>query len=105
MSWVICCGISNRCRSSLLTTSMRRVNGRLNYPIKSALDNVLSSVMMADNDANIIYLNKTAERLFQDAEEDIRHDLLTSMPVSCWAPVSDQFHRTRSINGDADGAR
>ena len=31
--------------------------------------------MMADNDANIIYMNKTVEKLFRDAEEDIRQDL------------------------------
>jgi len=43
--------------------------------IKTALDNVSSSVMMADNDGNIIYMNKTVEALFRQVQEDIRRDL------------------------------
>ena len=61
--------------------------------IKSALDNVSSSVMMADNDANIIYLNKTAERLFRDAEEDIRHDLPDFDAGVLLGASIDQFHK------------
>jgi len=43
--------------------------------IKTALDNVSSAVMMADNDANIIYMNKTVMSLFRDAQDDIREQL------------------------------
>jgi len=42
--------------------------------IKTALDNVSSSVMMADQKFNIIYMNKAVQRLFKNAEQDIRLD-------------------------------
>ena len=61
--------------------------------IKSALDNVSSSVMMADNDANIIYMNKTVEKLFRDAEEDIRQDLPDFDAAVLLGANIDQFHK------------
>ncbi len=43
--------------------------------IKTALDNVSSCVMMADNERNIVYMNKTVRSLFEVAEADIRSQL------------------------------
>ena len=43
-----------------------------NVRIRTALDNVSSSVMVADKDYNIIYFNKTLESMFRDAEKDLR---------------------------------
>ena len=43
--------------------------------IKNALDNVGASVMMADNEKNIIYCNKRVKKLFELAESDIQKDL------------------------------
>ncbi len=43
--------------------------------IRMALDNVSSSVMMADNERNIIYLNFAADKLFSEAEADFRKEL------------------------------
>ena len=40
--------------------------------IRMALDNVSSSVMMADNERKIIYLNHAAGKLFSEADADIR---------------------------------
>lgn len=40
--------------------------------IKVALDNVTSSVMMADNNGNIIYVNEAVIEMFNTAQEDIR---------------------------------
>jgi methyl-accepting chemotaxis protein len=37
--------------------------------INEALDNVTTSVLIADNDYNIIYLNKAAQRLFKEQEQ------------------------------------
>ena len=48
---------------------------RENLRIRTALDNVSSSVMLADPDRNIIYMNKTAKHLFIAAEKDIQKDL------------------------------
>ncbi len=54
---------------------MERRFARENLRIRTALDNVSSSVMLADPDRNIIYMNKTAENLFVNAEKDIQKDL------------------------------
>ena len=46
-----------------------------NLRIRTALDNVSSSVMVADTDYNIIYMNKTVERMFHDIEDDLRDEI------------------------------
>ena len=54
---------------------MEREFAQENLQIRTALDNVSSSVMLADPGRNIIYMNKTAQRLFTEAEKDIQKDL------------------------------
>ena len=46
-----------------------------NARIKSALDRASASVMLADSNLDIIYLNEAAVRLFRDAQADFRRDL------------------------------
>ena len=43
-----------------------------NLRIRTALDNVSSSVMVADADFNIIYCNKTLSTMFKNAERELR---------------------------------
>ncbi len=43
--------------------------------IKVALDNVSANVMMADNERNIVYVNKAVLDMFRKAEGDIRRQL------------------------------
>lgn len=62
--------------------------------IKSALDNVSSPVMMADNDAKIIYLNETAGALFREAENDIRRDLPAFDASALLGADIDLFHKS-----------
>lgn len=64
--------------------------------IKTALDNVSSSVMMADPELNIIYMNKTVEQLFKDAESDIRKDLPEFDASVLLGSNIDQFHKNPS---------
>ena len=52
-----------------------RVTAAANARIKQALDTVKASVMMADAHNQIIYLNDTAQKMFAEAERDIRNDL------------------------------
>ncbi len=66
---------------------------RENSRIRSALDNVSTSVMLADNDRNIIYLNKTAQTLFSDNEADFREDLPDFDASSLLGSNIDQFHK------------
>ncbi len=64
--------------------------------IKTALDNVSSSVMMADNDGTIVYMNKTVEALFREAEEDIRKELPEFDATRLLGANIDRFHRDPS---------
>lgn len=47
----------------------------INMRIKIALDNVSSNVMVADNNRNIIYMNKSASVMFKLAEAGIKKEL------------------------------
>eukprot|EP01026_Neomeris_dumetosa_P066563 TRINITY_DN64528_c0_g1_i9.p3 TRINITY_DN64528_c0_g1~~TRINITY_DN64528_c0_g1_i9.p3 ORF type:complete len:132 (-),score=16.13 TRINITY_DN64528_c0_g1_i9:64-459(-) len=46
-----------------------------NARVKEALDNVTTNVMIADADANIIYLNKSVYEMMKVAEDDIKKQL------------------------------
>jgi methyl-accepting chemotaxis protein len=64
-----------------------------NLRIRVALDNVSSSVMMADNQRRILYLNQAAEDLFSAAEQDIRADLPGFDARALVGASIDRFHR------------
>ncbi len=66
---------------------------RENLRIRTALDNVSSSVMLADPDRNIIYMNKTAAELFINAEQDIQKDLPNFDAHKLMNSNIDQFHQ------------
>lgn len=61
--------------------------------IKQALDNVQSCVMVANNELNIIYLNKAVVEMFENAEADIRTQLPNFAANSLLGANIDQFHR------------
>lgn len=61
--------------------------------IKVALDNVNSSVMMADNRGDIIYMNEAVAALFKTAEEDIRADLPDFDADKLLGTNFDEFHK------------
>jgi len=64
--------------------------------IKTALDNVSTSVMMADPECNIIYLNETAKTLFEEAESDLRQDLPDFNASELLGSSIDTFHKDPS---------
>jgi HAMP domain-containing protein len=61
--------------------------------VRMALDNVSSSVMMADNQRRIFYLNIAAQQLFQETEPDIRKDLPNFDSANLVGGSIDDFHR------------
>ena len=71
-----------------------RVTAASNLRLRVALDNVSSSVMVADQDHEIIYLNETAQRLFAAAESDIRADLPRFSANALVGSRVDVFSRT-----------
>lgn len=64
--------------------------------IQVALDNVSSSVMMADNERTILYLNHAAQDLFKQAEADIQSELPKFQTASLLGTSIDVFHTTAS---------
>jgi len=67
-----------------------------NLRIKIALDNVASSVMMADTERRIIYANKAAVNLFQQAQADIRKQLPNFDASKLLGASIDDFHKNPS---------
>lgn len=64
-----------------------------NLQIRTALDNVTSNVMLANTDREIIYLNKSVEKLFMEAEKDIRSDLPDFDAAKLLGTNIDGFHK------------
>ena len=64
-----------------------------NLRIKIALDNCSTNVMIADNDRNIIYINKSVLATMQGAESDIRKALPNFTASRLIGSNIDQFHK------------
>jgi hypothetical protein len=58
-----------------------------------ALDNVTTNVMIADNERNIIYINKSIEEMLARAEYDVRKVLPTFNASKLVGTNIDQFHK------------
>lgn len=70
-----------------------RTFARENQRIRTALDNVSSSVMLANNEREIIYMNRTAQNLFVNAEADIKKDLPSFDAHNLIGTNVDGFHK------------
>jgi len=64
-----------------------------NERIRVALDNVSSNVMLANPDREIIYMNKNVQKLFEEAEADIRRDLPNFNASTLLGTNIDTFHK------------
>ena len=64
-----------------------------NARIRQALDSVSAGVMVADADANIIYLNPAVSGILAAAEQDIRRDLPGFNAATIRGSSIDLFHR------------
>jgi methyl-accepting chemotaxis protein len=67
-------------------------NGR----IKSALDKASASVMLADDNLNIIYVNEAAQKLFREAETEMRRDVPALHADRIIGSNIDIFHKNPS---------
>jgi len=61
--------------------------------ITNALDNASTGVMIADNDLNIIYLNKSVQDMLKNAETDIKKDLPNFSADNLLGTNIDGFHK------------
>lgn len=78
---------------ALQEESERRVQEEENTRVKQALDKVTANIMIADTDANIIYLNNSAEAMMKNAESDIRKDLKSFDASKLLGTNIDGFHK------------
>lgn len=80
--------------------------------VERALENVSSSVMVANNNLDIIFMNKSVETLFKNAEADIRKELPEFNASNLMGANIDQFHKNPShqrgllanLNGSHSGS-
>jgi len=61
--------------------------------INQALDNVQSGVMVTDPSLNIVYMNKSVQQLFANAEQDIRKQLPEFESQKLLGANIDMFHK------------
>ena len=64
--------------------------------IRMALDNVVTNVMIADNERNIIYMNKSIVTMLTHAEADLRKALPSFSVERLMGSNIDQFHKNPS---------
>jgi len=64
-----------------------------NARIKSALDKASASVMLADDNLNIIYTNESAQKLFREAQADFRRELPNLDAEKIVGTNIDVFHK------------
>ncbi|NOT12235.1 MAG: PAS domain S-box protein [Methylococcaceae bacterium] len=68
--------------------------------INQALDDVQSGVMVADNNLNIIYINKSVQKLFSDGEQEIRKQLPHFDAKKLLGSNIDYFHKNPAHQRD-----
>lgn len=85
-----------------------------NARIRQALDNVTTNVMIADSDANIIYMNEAVSGMMKNAESDIKKELPNFDASNLIGVNMDVFHKnpahqrgliknlSKTINGKAE---
>ncbi len=75
----------------LLIKAKQRENENLRT--QSALDNTSTNVMIADNDRNIIYMNKSVAEMLANAESDVRKVFPNFNAAQLLGSNMDQFHK------------
>lgn len=61
--------------------------------IKNALDACSTNVMLADNNLNIIYMNNSVQKMFEDAQEDLREEISGFDARNLLGTNADMFHK------------
>ncbi|RPE73786.1 methyl-accepting chemotaxis protein, partial [Vulcaniibacterium tengchongense] len=64
-----------------------------NLRVRTALDNVGSNVMIADNERRIVYLNNAIQRMLAEAEADMRQELPQFEAARVLGGNMDMFHK------------
>ena len=83
----------NNMNATINTLIAAKLNSDFNQRAKSALDNVSTGVMIADNDRNIIYVNASVKKILKEAEADIRKQLPNFNAERLIGVNIDSFHK------------
>jgi methyl-accepting chemotaxis protein len=76
--------------------STERAVASENARVRQALDSSASAVMLTDPDGNILFVNRSATRLFAGIESDLRKDLPQFSAANLVGSNFDVFHRNAS---------
>ncbi len=85
--------VKNNLNATLDMLSETRRRADDNQRVKAALDNVTTNVMIADNDRNIIYMNRSVADMLANAETDVRKVLPNFDASRLLGSNMDQFHK------------
>ncbi len=85
--------VKNNLNATLDMLSETRRLADDNQRVKAALDNVTTNVMIADNDRNIIYMNRSVADMLANAEADVRKVLPNFDASRLLGSNMDQFHK------------
>ena len=77
----------------LATSEKAEALANENARVRMALDNVTTNVMIADNDRNIIYANKSVMAMLANAESDLRKELTNFSVSRLIGSNMDGFHK------------
>ncbi|MCB1176547.1 MAG: GAF domain-containing protein, partial [Leptospiraceae bacterium] len=67
-----------------------------NLRIRVALDNVSTNIMMADNDLNVIYMNKSIKKMFEKANREISNQIKSFDLSKLMGSNIDTYHKDPS---------
>ncbi len=76
--------------------TQQRLEAEMNAAFKGALENLTSNVMVADNDLNIIYTNRSMHDMMTNAQSDLRKDLPNFDASRLIGASIDVFHKNPS---------
>ncbi|TGL37029.1 methyl-accepting chemotaxis protein [Leptospira koniambonensis] len=79
--------------SGSITTSTGNFDSEEFIRIKTALDNVTTNIMMADQNLKVTYMNKSIRKMFGNAEEDIKKQLSQFRVESLMGSIIDSYHK------------
>ena len=88
--------LKNSMNATIDMLSEARLASGFNQRVKTALDNVTTNVMIADNERNIIYMNTSVTEMLANAEADVRKVLPNFSVSRILGSNIDQFHKNPS---------
>lgn len=91
---------NNSIMKNLFNLDEGKRDADINLRIKIALDNVSRNIIIINTEHKIIYLNKTSEKMFKEAEQDIRKEITNFDAKSLLGTNIDIFYKNPAYQKD-----